>query len=150
MPTSELSVEEVAMAYLAAHNAHDARAVGDLYAPLGRHLEMATRAERIGGDKIAEGLASFLSAFPDATWDYEDPVIDGGRVVVAYSLTGTLRGRLGPFQPAGQALDLAGIVLIEVGARGIQSTRDYWDAAAFGRQMQASQRQPSNAGGRGA
>jgi steroid delta-isomerase-like uncharacterized protein len=138
MSTSTQSVEQVGTAYLTAHNAHDARAVGALYAPQGRHREMATRAERIGGDKIAEGLASFLRAFPDAAWDYEEPVIDGGRIVVAYSLTGTLRERLGPFQPAGQVLELAGVVLIEVGAGDIQSTRDYWDAATFGRQMQAS------------
>ena len=136
MPTNVLPVNEVAMAYLSAHNAHDVRAVGDLYAPAGRHREMATGAERVGGDRIAEGLASFLKAFPDAAWDYEEPVIDGGRVAVAYWLTGTLRGSLGPFQPAGQALRLAGIVLIEIGTDGIQSTRDYWDAAAFGRQMQ--------------
>jgi steroid delta-isomerase-like uncharacterized protein len=138
MQTSTRSAGEVATAYLAAHNAHDTGAVGALYAPEGRHREMATGAERVGGDEIAEGLASFLRAFPEAAWDYEDPVIDGGRIAVAYSLTGTLRGDLGPFQPAGQALELAGIVLIEVGAGGIQSTRDYWDAATFVRQMKSS------------
>jgi predicted ester cyclase len=137
MPTSTLSAEDIATAYLAAHNAHDPRAVGGLYAPEGRHREMATRAERTGGDAIAEGLASFLAAFPDAAWDYDDPVIDGGRIAVAYALTGTLRGALGPFEPAGQTLDLAGLVLIEVGPDGIRRTRDYWDAATFGRQMQA-------------
>jgi hypothetical protein len=94
-----MSTKEAAMAYLSAHNAHDARAVGDLYAPGGRHREMATGAERVGGDSIAEGLASFLKAFPDAAWDFEEPVIDSGRVSVAYSLTATLRGRLGPFEP---------------------------------------------------
>jgi predicted ester cyclase len=137
MPASTLSIEAIATAYLAAHNAHDARTVGDLYAPQGRHREMATRAERTGGDAIADGLDSFLRAFPDAAWDYEPPVIDGGRIAVAYSLTGTLRGALGPFRPAGQSLVLAGLVLIEVAPDGIRSTRDYWDAATFGRQMQA-------------
>jgi hypothetical protein len=42
---------------------------------------------------------------------------------------------MGPFEPAGQRLDLEGMHLLEVGAEGITSSADYWDAATFARQM---------------
>lgn len=123
--------------YLAGHNAHDAAAVGALYVPEGSHREVATAQVKTGPEAIAAGLASFLAAFPDARWDYGSAVVEPSRAAVPYRLTGTLQRQLGPFAPAGQSLELEGIVLVEFGADGLIATTDYWDAATFGRQMKA-------------
>src|SRR4051812_40335284 len=110
--------------YLEAHNAHDTAAVGALYAAEGTHREVATGQLKSGPDSIAAGLASFLTAFPDARWDHGPPVIARGRAAVPYRLTGSLQEQLGPFAPVGQILELEGLILIEVGAVGIVSTTD--------------------------
>jgi steroid delta-isomerase-like uncharacterized protein len=123
--------------YLNAHNAHDAEAVGALYAPDGAHREVATGQSKSGREAIAAGLESFLEAFPDAHWEHGVPVASGARAAVPYRLTGSLWQPLGPFAAAGQALDLEGLVLIEIGVDGITRTTDYWDAATFARQMKA-------------
>jgi hypothetical protein len=131
--------------YLSRHNAHDAAAVGALYAPEGAHREVATGQSKIGPQEIAAGLASFLAAFPDARWEHGPGVAARGRAAVPYRLTGSLQAQLGPFAPAGQALDLHGLVLIEMGSDGILSTTDYWDAATFARQMSVTNTARSHA-----
>jgi predicted ester cyclase len=129
------AVAELVVAYVEAHNAHDPDAVGGLYAPDGRHREIATGGERTGHSEIAGGLVRFFAAFPDARWEVGVPLLDGDRAAVPYRLTATLTSRMGPFEPAGQRLDLAGLYLIELAPDGIASSADYWDAATFARQM---------------
>jgi steroid delta-isomerase-like uncharacterized protein len=120
-----------------AHNAHDAEAAGALYAPDGRHVEIATGGERRGPEAIAEGLRGLLEAFPDARWEQRVLIADGDRAAVGYVLTGTLQARFGPFEPAGQALELAGVHVLATAGGAIAWCEDYWDAATFGRQMRS-------------
>ena len=131
-------VDAALSALYAAYNGGDARAAASLYAPAGRHVEIAMGNERIGPAAVAEGLAGFLAAFPDARWQQRARIVDGDRAAVTYVLTGTLQARFGPFEPAGQRLELRGAHVVEVGPDGIQVCEDYWDAAGFGRQMQRS------------
>lgn len=122
-------------ALYAAYNAADPAAAAALYSPRGRHVEIATGAERTGREAIEQGLRVFLTAFPDAAWRERRRLTDGRLGAVAYELTGTLRAQLGPFAPDGQRLELRGVHLLTVGVDGIESLEDYWDAATFGRQM---------------
>ena len=62
-------------------------------------------------------------------------VTGGDGAAVAYLLTGTLQGRLGPFEPAGQRLELRGVHVLKAKAGAIDLCEDYWDAGTFGRQM---------------
>lgn len=132
------NVEQVVRALYAAYNTADVESASALYAPAGRHLEVATERLGEGPDEIGAGLAGFLGAFPDARWEEQVRVVAGRRAAVTYLLTGTLRARLGPFEPAGQRLELRGVHVLDVGPEGIVSCEDYWDAATFGRQMQRS------------
>jgi predicted ester cyclase len=127
----------VVTALYEAYNSHDAEAAGALYAPDGRHAEVATGQARTGGTAIAEGLAGLLAAFPDARWEEQARIVDGDRAAVTYILTGTLQQKFGPFEPAGQRLELRGAHVLEVGPDGIRVCEDYWDASSFGRQMKA-------------
>lgn len=128
-----------------AYNAHDTAAVAALYAPRGRHVEAASGNERTGGGAIARGLSTMLTAFPDARWHELKRVCAGDRAAVTYILTGTLRSVFGPFQPAGQRLELRGVHVIDVGPGGIELCEDYWDSGTFGRQMKATPRIPPEA-----
>lgn len=120
-----------------AYNAQDAAAAAELYAPDGRHVEIATGGERTGPDAIREGLEGFLRSFPDAHWAPQERIVAGSAAAVTYVLTGTLQAKLGPFEPAGQRLELRGVHLVRERDGAIAACEDYWDAGSFGRQMKA-------------
>jgi hypothetical protein len=75
--------------------------------------------------------------FPDAVWESENPYLRGDGAAVPYTLRGTLRSPLGPYEPREQTLELRGIHLLEFANGMIRRTSDYWDAATFDRQMRA-------------
>lgn len=137
--------DAVVSALYDAYNAHDTAAVAALYAPGGRHVETASGNERAGGSAIAKGLATMLKAFPDARWYELKRVCNAERAAVTYILTGTLSAPFGPFEPAGQRLELRGVHVIDVGPEGIELSEDYWDSATFGRQMKPAGGVPSDA-----
>lgn len=135
---TERHVDALVSALYEAYNAGDAEAAGALYAPGGRHVEIAMGNERTGPSAIAEGLGGLLAAFPDAHWRERTRLVAGDSAAVTYVLTGTLQRPFGSFEPAGQRLELPGAHVLRVGADGIEVCEDYWDAAGFGRQMRAS------------
>ncbi len=132
-----MEIEELVDSLYAAYNRHDPAAAAALYAPDGRHVEIAQGSERTGPDAIREGLEHFLRAFPDVRWEERLRIASGERAAVAYVLTGTLQGRLGPFEPSGQRLELRGVHVVAASAGAIALCEDYWDAGTFGRQMKA-------------
>lgn len=131
-----MSAAELLRAFLDAYNAHDVDAAVALYAPDGEHREIAQGAVRRGHADLLAGLTHFLAAFPDARWQVDRTVADAQTAVATYTLGGTLRQRLGPFEPAGQRVELPGTLVLARGEDGrIAWSADYWDAATFGRQM---------------
>jgi steroid delta-isomerase-like uncharacterized protein len=120
------------------YDAYNRGAVDDaatLYADDASHTEVAQGRVAEGRDAIATGLRHFLASFPDAHWESERRIVNGGDAAVAYRLTGTLQSRLGPFEPAGQRLDLRGVHLFRFGDGRIAATEDYWDSGTLGRQL---------------
>jgi ketosteroid isomerase-like protein len=130
-----MNVRELTREFVRAYNEHDIDGVASLYAQTGEHREIAQNTARRGPAEIGAGFAHFLDAFPDAHWREEHVLCDGSLAAVSYHLTGSLRGRLGPFEPGGQRLDMRGMHLLCAGAGRLAWTADYWDAATFARQM---------------
>jgi steroid delta-isomerase-like uncharacterized protein len=130
-------MSDAPMALLAAYNDRDAFAAAALYALDGEHYEVAQRASRRGREALRASLEGFFGAFPDARWQVSRSVLDAQACAIAYRLTGTLAAPLGPFRPAGQQLDIEGILLIEIDTSNDQIARssDYWDSGTFARQM---------------
>lgn len=124
--------------FWSAYNAHDVGAVTALYAQDATHHEVAQGRRTTGAAEITAGLARFLESFPDAEWEPRRRIASNGSVAVTYRLTGTLAAPLGPFRAPGAKLDLEGVFVIDTDASQISATADYWDAATFGRQMQAA------------
>jgi len=120
-----------------AYNRHEPEAAAALYAPDGFHLEIAQDRRAEGPEAIAGGLVGFFAALPDAHWSAARRIAQDGEIAIAYTLTGTLQGQLGPFAPRGQALKLRGVHLLGTREGQIRWSEDYWDAASFGRQMSA-------------
>lgn len=64
-------------------------------------------------------------------------IMDGEHAAVSYVLTGTLQERLGPFEPARQALELRGVHVFSLAGDAITATEDFWDSGTFARQMRS-------------
>jgi hypothetical protein len=126
---------ELAKILWVAYNAHKPGDAGELYTADGTHTDAALSRQAIGGQDISRGLAYFLHCFPDAHWTACEWIGDGAVSAISYRLTGTLSAPMGPFEPAGQRLDLRGVLVVHAGDGGIVATEDYWDRAAFHEQM---------------
>jgi flavin reductase (DIM6/NTAB) family NADH-FMN oxidoreductase RutF/predicted ester cyclase len=110
-----------------------------LYAACATHEDVAQDRVVEGPEAIGQGLERFFAAFPDARWAAEHVLANGDRATASYRLTGTLRGQLGPFEPAGQRLALRGVHVVQTAADGsIASSADYWDGAELARQMRGA------------
>jgi steroid delta-isomerase-like uncharacterized protein len=128
-----------AAAFLAAYNGHDADAAAALYAPDGRHVEVAQGQTREGRAAIHAGLGDFLASFPDAHWEPDAVIAADDGVAIPYVLTGSLQAPLGPFAAQGQRVEFRGVHVLRVSDGEIVESCDYWDSGTFGRQMRAAQ-----------
>jgi predicted ester cyclase len=128
-------LDALAERFHAAYNAHDPAAAAALYAQAGRHVDVPQDHVAAGAEAIAQGLARFLSWFPDAHWAPGRRIVGDGVVTVPYRLTGTLEQRLGPFEPRGQRLDLAGVHVLVAPAGSIVESLDHWDRPTLERQL---------------
>ncbi len=122
-------------AFFAGCNGHEPARVASLYAPDGSHEDVATGHSRSGHDALEQGLSHFLKTIPDAHWEESQRIVAGKATVVSYVLTGHLQADLGPFKARGQAVSLPGVYVVTCKDDKITSSRDYWDAADFGRQV---------------
>ena len=132
-----MEIDDALTSLYEAYNGHSPSQVAARYRTDGRHVEVAQGNERSGRDAIREGLARFFEAFPDAHWAERARIVAADCAAVTYTLTGTLRAQLGPFEPAGQRLELNGVHVVYVAKGEITLIEDYWDAATFARQMGA-------------
>lgn len=148
MSCSATHAPQVVAALYDAYNVHDAARAAELYAPAGVHDEVADGRVAAGPDAIRTGLEHFFAAFPDASWEAEQAVIDGTQAVVPYRLTGTLQAQLGPYPALGQRLDLRGVHVVSIDDEGrIVRSADYWDGATFRRQMDPVATHPAEPAG---
>jgi flavin reductase ActVB len=134
--TDRPRAEQTIAALYDAYNRHDPAAAAALYAPDGTHEDIAQTRRAEGPDAVREGLTKFFTAFPDAGWEAEHIVGTEQHATSTYRLTGTLQGQLGPFQPAGQQLDLRGAHVVQTDEQGrIEFSIDYWDGGALAKQL---------------
>lgn len=141
------AAEAAVIALHDAYNRHDAAEAAGLYAEGGTHEDVAAATVAQGPDAIREGLEQLFAAVPDVRWSAERVGGDGSHATASYRMTGTLRGRLGPFEPRGQALELFGVHVVEIDADGrIARSTDHWDGRELARQMRAQAPVPSAAG----
>ena len=138
----KIDPDEVADRFLAAYNARRPDGVAALYANEGSHADAAAGQRKVGPEAVEKGFAHFLSAIPDASWTESQRIIAGREILVVYELNGRLTGRLGPFEGAGQQIQLPGAFALSITPEGqIASSVDYWDPRVFTRQAQPERRE---------
>jgi hypothetical protein len=122
-------------AFIAAYNAHDAAAISALIAPGGMQEDVPLDRVNTTPEEIIAGLSPFFHAVPDAHWREDQRILSGASVVVIYTLAGHLKNDLGPFKARGQAISLPGIFVLKFAGTDLIAAQDFWDPAAFGRQV---------------
>jgi predicted ester cyclase len=72
---------------------------------------------------VRRAFDAFLAAFPDATFAFEPPCIDGERAAVAVSISGTHAGGFAGLPPTGKPFRFSLVFLLEL-RDGKITTRD--------------------------
>jgi hypothetical protein len=87
-------------------------------------------------EEIAGYVATFLTTFPDLTFEYESISTCENRVIAPWRMKGTNTGDMpGLPGPTGRTIDLPGMDAITVGPDGIISAIDYSDQITFFKQL---------------
>ncbi|MBB3772586.1 steroid delta-isomerase-like uncharacterized protein [Angulomicrobium tetraedrale] len=122
-------------AFYAAYNGHDAAAAAALYAGDGWHEEAHNGMRREGRAALQAGLDRFFGFLAQAHWQVRERIDAGTQVAVVYTLTGALAVDIKGQPTRGRPIELKGVHLFDIADGAIRGTRDYWDPAAFQRQI---------------
>lgn len=133
--STDPAATDAVAAFYAAYNGHDAAAAAGLYAEDGWHEEAHSGARRQGREALQVGLDRFFGFITQAYWQPRERIDAGASVAVVYTLTGTLGVDLKGLPTRGRPIELRGVHLFDVADGIIRGTRDYWDPAAFQRQI---------------
>jgi steroid delta-isomerase-like uncharacterized protein len=82
-----------------------------------------------GRGEIAEHLRQWLESSSDIRMEMQSQLIQGSRVAVEWSYTGTHDGLFAGLDPTGRTFGFRGASVFEVCGRHIARCADYWDMA---------------------
>jgi steroid delta-isomerase-like uncharacterized protein len=95
-----------------------------------------------GRDAIGRVYESFFHAFPDARITYDEPLIDGDRVVLIARISGTDRGGFLGLHPTGRFVDFPCVLLYELEHGLIARERRIYDFTGLAVQVGALKAKP--------
>jgi steroid delta-isomerase-like uncharacterized protein len=98
--------------------------------------------EARGRDAIAKSYEAFFHAFPDLTMKYDEPLIDGDRVVLITRISGTDRGGFMGLQPTGRFVDFPCVILFDLADGLIRRERRIYDFTGLAVQVGAIKAKP--------
>ena len=121
--------------FMAAWNAHDARAVAAHYAPDCEDVDVARAAPQYGPESVRRTLLYYLRAFPDFQVTLDDAIVNGERVAMYWTWTGTHRGTFMNIPATGHYVTVRGSSLVTMKAGKIQRAMRIWDLAGLLRDL---------------
>lgn len=122
-------VRQFAERYTAAWCSQNAASVAEHFAQDGT-LQVNDGAAAVGREAITAVAQSFMTAFPDMEVAMDELVVDGGRAVYHWTLTGT-------YAETGCPVAISGFEEWRMGADGlIAQSLGHFDAAEYARQIQ--------------
>jgi steroid delta-isomerase-like uncharacterized protein len=98
--------------------------------------------EARGHEAIARAYETFFNAFPDLVMKYEEPLIDGSRVVLIARFSGTDRGGFMGLQPTGRSVDFPCVLLFDLENGVIARERRIYDFTGLAVQVGAIKAKP--------
>lgn len=95
-----------------------------------------------GRDAIARSYEAFFHAFPDLALTYDEPLIDGDRVVLITRISGTDRGGFLGLHPTGRFVDFPCVLLYDLANGLIVRERRIYDFTGLAIQVGAIKAKP--------
>src|SRR5690348_60454 len=125
-------LNDLAQRYTAAWCSQDPASVAAFFSPSGS-LRVNDAEPAVGRSAITELVPGFMTAFPDLKVTMDSLLVDGGRTVYRWALTGTNAG------PGGgrRRVRISGFEEWRIGSDGlIAESQGHFDAAAYQHQLQ--------------
>jgi steroid delta-isomerase-like uncharacterized protein len=133
--TVTLNYTELLDQLLAAWNAHDIRAVAELYADDYEEIDVARAQPAVGAAMLRRTLLYYLRAFPDLHITLDDVLVNGERAALYWTWTGTQHGAFMNIPPTGHTVTVRGTSLITLKDGKIQRAVRIWDLAGLLRDL---------------
>ncbi|MFO1038534.1 MAG: ester cyclase [Geminicoccaceae bacterium] len=137
-PAWAMSPAEIATAYVAAWNAHDAGKAASFMADDVTYLDVTVGEPQLGREAARDNvIAVFIKAVPDLKWEMKgEPVASADGVAFEWTFSGTNTGAWGPDTPAtNQSFSFDGVTLMRVADGKITYQGDYYDGLGFQKQL---------------
>jgi steroid delta-isomerase-like uncharacterized protein len=129
------TMSEFLHGFMTAWNAHDVRAVAAHYAPDYEEIDVARTQPQVGPDNVRRTLLYYLRAFPDFQVTLDDAIVDGERVAMYWTWTGTHRGTFMNIPATGHHVMVRGSSLVTMKDGKIQRALRIWDLAGLLRDL---------------
>lgn len=110
----------------AAFDSRDPSRIAETHAP-GASFTSPAAGTVTGRDRIEEVYVYWLAAFPDMTFTWDTPVVEGRRVALFWHFRGTLAGKFFGEARPGTRIEFPGAAVYEVGPDGIESATHVFD-----------------------
>ncbi len=92
-------------------------------------------APRTGKEEVRDHWSAVFASFPDLREDIIDVTAEGDRLFAEATLSGTMEGSIGDWQPTGASFRTQGAFRIDFRDGLIRSVLSYWDTADMTRQL---------------
>jgi steroid delta-isomerase-like uncharacterized protein len=135
---ANMTPHQVADAYMAAWNAHDADAAAALMADNVTYLDATVGEPQKGRDAARDKVIKlFVTAAPDLTWKMtSEPIESANGIAYEWTFAGTNTGAWGPDTPAtGKPFSFNGVTVMRVENGKIVYQGDYYDSLGFQKQL---------------
>jgi steroid delta-isomerase-like uncharacterized protein len=127
----DFDMSEFLKGFMAAWNAHDVRALTAHYAPDYEEIDVARRHPQIGPDNVRRTVLYYLRAFPDFQVTLDDAIVNGERVAMFWTWTGTHRGTFMNIPASGRRVTVRGTSLVDLENGQIRRALRIWDLAGL-------------------
>ena len=137
-PAADMTPRQVADAYLAAWNAHDADAAAALMGDDVTYLDVTVGEPQKGREAARDNVIKlFITAAPDLTWKMtSEPIESANGIAFQWTFAGTNSGTWGPDTPAtSKPFSFDGVTFMRVENGKIVYQGDYYDGLGFQKQL---------------
>ena len=93
--------------------------------------------DAVGIEQGGRRIATFLTAFPDLEWQFDEVVAEGDRVSARWTVRGTHNGDLAGFAPTGKPIEMTGISHFTIRCGKVVEFQTEMDAAGMLQQVGA-------------
>lgn len=134
-PLPDVTPEAFVAELVAAWNSHDLDRTAAFYAPDYAGEDISEPRPQQGREAMQQGMVRLLQAFPDLRVTPDEHVVEGNRIVLFWTMSGTHRGPMMKIPATGRVVSVRGVSLLELEDGLIVRSVRLWDVAGLLRKL---------------